>query len=45
MSYTEDQFHIKQTPHPTPTTPAKFCVQFWSLFYEQDHLVLSNSIR
>ena len=26
----------------TPTTPTKFCVQFWSLFHEQDHLGLLN---
>ena len=30
---------------PTPSSHhplAEFCVQFWSLFHEQDHLVLSN---
>ena len=38
--------------NPIPTHPldphlplAKFCVQFWSLFHEQDHLVSLNSIR
>ena len=34
---------------PAPQTPlhplAEFCVQFWSLYLEQDLLVLSNSIR
>ena len=34
---------------PTPPLPdqdplAEFCVQFWSLFHEHDHLVLSKSI-
>ena len=24
---------------------AEFCVHFWSLFHDQDHLVSSNSIR
>ena len=49
MSYREGQFHIKQTPttpcNPIPTHPldphhplAEICVQFWSLFHEQDHL-------
>ena len=41
-------------PPPTPLTHLplwppppwqEFCVQFWSLFHGQDHLVLSNSIR
>ena len=39
------------TPTPLPihllnshNPLAEFCVQFWSLFHGQDHLVLSNSI-
>ena len=38
--------------YPIPTHPLdphnpleEFCVQFWSLFLEQDHIVSSNSIR
>ena len=63
MSYREGQFHIKQTPHPSPLGPppppvphthphpgpppplAEFCAQFMSLFHEQEHLVLWNSIQ
>ena len=29
----------------TPTTLVEFCVQFWSLYHGQDHLVLSNTIQ
>ena len=41
MSYREGQIHIKQTTTPPlPTHPlAEFCVQFWPLFHDQDHLV------
>ena len=42
MSYREDQFDIKQTP-PSTHPLAEFCVQFWSLSHEQNHLVLSNA--